>query len=110
LSTVIKAACALLAVLALGGCVERGILYSNTVEPYSEEFNATPIGTKSCVINSHEIEDPLTGYNISAEWTTNAILDAARKAGIREIHYIDKKTLSLFNGVYRRETLIVHGD
>jgi len=110
LSMVIKIVGALLTLLTCGGCVERGILFTNTVEPYSEEFNATPIGSKTCVINSHEIQDPLTGYNISAEWTTNAIMAAARKAGISEIFYIDRKTLSVLNGVYRRESLIIHGD
>jgi len=110
LSTVIKGLGALLILLVAAGCMERGILFSNTVKPYSEEFNATPVGSKRCVINSHEIEDPLTGYNISAVWTSNAIAAAARKAGIRQIYYVDKKTLSVLNGIYRRESLIIHGD
>jgi len=107
---VIKAFGAFLLVLNLSGCIERGIIYSNTVEPYSQEFNATRIGTKTCILNSYKIVDPLTGYSISAEWTTSVILDRARKAGIRDINFIDKKTLSILNGLYRRESLIIYGD
>jgi len=110
LSTVINAAGAFMLVLVVSGCVERGILFSHTVEPYSEEFQTTPVGTKSCVVNSHEIQDPLTGYNASAAWTTSAIQKAARHAGISEIHYIDKKSLSFLNGLYRRESLVIYGD
>jgi len=62
------------------------------------------------VIDTHEIKDPLSGYSLTAEWSTNRILKQARRAGIQKIYYIDVQTLSLFNGVYRRESLSVYGD
>lgn len=94
----------------LTGCAPVGLLYSNTVIPYSEEFNATPVGTKSCTIKANKIKEPVTGYSISAEWTTSYILQEAKKAGISQIDYIDKHTLSILNGLYKHETLIVHGE
>ncbi|MCK5850279.1 MAG: hypothetical protein KAH23_05135 [Kiritimatiellae bacterium] len=36
--------------------------------------------------------------------------EAAKKAGIRKIHYAEIKTLSFLRNVYRRRTIIVYGD
>lgn len=110
--TVIKGVVSLLLFLLLCGCAKMQIalLYSNTVAPYSEEFAATPTGSKRCVINTHEIKDPLSGYSLTAEWSTSKILEQAHQAGIKKIDYIDLKTISILNGVYRRESLIVYGD
>ena len=107
MSTVIKSVCALLGVLVLAGC---GLIYTNTVVPFSKEFKATQVGTKRCVIINHQVKEPVTGYNLYAEWTTSYILDEARKAGIKDINYIDKKTLSILAGIYKRESLIIYGD
>jgi TRL-like protein family len=106
----IKPCCLLPALLALAGCAPVGLLYSNTVIPYSEEFHVTPVGTKTCAIKANQIKEPVTGYGVSAEWTTSYLLREAKKAGISDIDYIDKRTLSILNGLYKRETLIVHGD
>lgn len=100
----------LLLVLLLSGCGQIALLYSNKVTPYSKEFNATRIGSKSCIIDTHKIRDPLSGYSLTAEWSTNKILNETRKAGIKKIYFIDLKTLSILNGLYRRESLIVYGD
>ena len=101
---------ALLALTTLAGCAPVGLIYSNTVTPYSEEFDATSVGTKSCAIKANQIKEPVTGYSLSAEWTTSYILQEARKAGISDIYYIDKRTLKILNGLYKHETLIVHGE
>lgn len=87
-----------------------GLIYSHTVAPYSVRFNETPVGAKRCVINNYQVKEPVTGYNMYAEWSTSYILEEARKAGITNINYMDRKTLSILNGVYKRETLIVYGD
>jgi hypothetical protein len=106
----IKGCCVLLAVLALAGCAPVGLLYSNTITPYSEEFHATPVGTKTCTVKENQIKEPVTGYSISAAWTTSYLLQQAKQAGISDIDYIDKRTLSILNGLYKRETFIIHGD
>jgi len=107
LSTAIKGICSLLAAFLLAGC---GLIYSNTVVPYSTGFNETPIGTKSCVIKNYQIKEPVTGYSMYAEWSTSFILEEARKEGITNIYYMDKKTLSILNDIFKRESLIVYGD
>ena len=92
-------------VVALSGCI-----YSNTVVPYSTKFNETPIGTKSCEISNYKIKEPVTGYNMYIEWSNDYITKEAKKAGINNIYYIDKKTLSIFRDVFKREKLIIYGD
>jgi hypothetical protein len=106
LSTASRTAC-LLAALLFTGC---GAIYSNTVVPYTTSYSETPIGSKRCEINTHQVKEPISGYSIYAEWTTGYILNEAKRAGISEIHYMDKRTLSILLGIYKRETLIIYGD
>ncbi len=97
--------------LLLAGCAPPfGLLYSNMVVPYSTKFAETPVGTKRCVINNHQIREPVTGFNIYAEWSWSYIVKEAEKAGIKEIYYMDLRTLSILTGIYKRESLIVYGD
>ena len=110
MSTAIKAARLLLVALVLAGCAPLGLLYSNTVVPYSKEFSETPIGTKRCVIDNYQIKEPISGYNIYAEWSWSYILSEAQKAGISDIYYMDKKTLSILFGTYKHESLLIYGD
>jgi hypothetical protein len=111
LSTATKGACSLLLALLLAGCgLPRGLIYSNTTVPYSSEFSETPVGTKHCVIRSHQIKEPVTGRSIYAEWSADLILREAQKAGVKEIYYMDKRTLSILVGIYKRESLLVYGD
>ena len=113
MSTAIKTALSLLAISLLAGCapsLPSGLLYSDTTSPYSRKFDETPVGSKRCVIHDHQIREPVSGYNLYAEWTSAYILSEARKAGISNIHYMDKRTFSILLGIYRRESLIIYGD
>jgi len=83
----------------------RGIIYSSSIEPYSQDFHNTPVGTKSLVVNSHMLQ-----VRVSGEWDTDEIMRLAREEGITDLHHIDIKTLSVLLGLYRRQTLIVYGD
>ena len=107
---VVKGTRLLLLALALAGCAPFGLIYTDTVVPFSKKFDETPLGTKRCVIDSHQIKEPVTRYNIYAEWSLSHILTEAKKAGISDIYYMDKRTLSIFLGVYKRESLLIYGD
>ena len=100
----------LLCVPVLTGCGTFGIIYSNTVVPYSQEFKETPVGTKSCVIDDYQLTEPLTRVAVAADWSTNYILVEAEKAGVKDIHYIDIKTVSILLGIYKHKSLIIYGD
>ena len=106
----IKAAFLFFVAMLVMGCSARGLLYTNTTEPYYKTFRDTPVGTKSVVVNSHRIKEPVSRLSVSGEWDTDEIMRAARKAGITDLHYIDIRTLSIFLGTYRRQSLIVYGD
>lgn len=110
MSTAIKGLLVLLAGLLLAGCGQIALLYSDTIAPYSHQFDQTRVGSRRCVITSHRLREPVSGRSLSAEWTTSRILDEAHKAGLTTISYIDRRTLSILLGIYRRESLIIYGD
>ena len=89
--------------------VNPGLLYTNTIRPHSTNFRNTSAGTKRCVLNEYKLKEPVTGYDISAEWSTETIIAAAKEAGITNIAYTEMHTFSIL-GVYRRKRLIIHGD
>lgn len=108
----IKAALLCLAALLVMGCSGRGIVYTNTIKPYSKTFRDTPVGKKVVVINTQGIKTPpgLGPPGLAGEWDTDEIIQLAREAGITRLYHIDIKTLSILLGTYRRQTLIVYGD
>jgi len=110
LSTVIKRAICLLCFLVLMGCTPYGRIYSDTTAPYSKVFRETPVGTKRCVLHDYQIKEPVTGLNISAEWTAERIKSEANKSGIKDIYYIDQRTFSILFGIYKRKSLLIYGD
>ena len=110
MSTVIKRALCLLCFLSLMGCTPYGRIYSDTTVPYSKVFRETPVGTKRCVLNDYQIKEPVTGFNISAEWTAERIKSEANTAGIKDIYYIDQRTFSILFGIYKRKSLLIYGD
>lgn len=89
--------------------VNPGLLYTNTIRPHSTNFRNTSVGTKSCVLNEYRVKEPVTGYGITAEWSTEAIIAAAKEAGITNIAYTEMRTFSIL-GIYRQKSLIIHGD
>jgi hypothetical protein len=94
----------------LSGCAPYGAIYSDTISPYTENFRATPVGSKRCVIHDYQLREPLTRLRLSAEWTTDVIVNETRKAGITEIYYMDIRTVSVLFGIYRQKSLLVYGD
>ena len=119
---VIRSVCLCLAAVLIMGCSvrdlvrgenrgsARGILYSNSIEPYTQDFRNTPVGSKSVVINTHRLKEPISQLKISGEWDTGEIIRLAREEGITEVRHIDIKTTSILLGAYRRQSLIVYGD
>ena len=98
------------ALLITAGCSVPGRLYTNTTEPYTKNFDLTPVGTKTLVLKDYRLKEPISGYSISAEWTTDYILTAAGRAGITNVYYADLHTFALFLGIYKRKELIIYGD
>ncbi len=102
----------LLLILALlgTGCAQTGRVLTYTVEPYTENFSETPVGTKFCIVDNYKVEEPFSGYDISAEWDTDVVTRAAREAGMTRIHFAERETLEVWFGTFRRRRLIVYGE
>ena len=96
--------------LGLAGCATRAVLFSHVTEPATVNFRHTPVGTKRCVIRNFRVQEPVSGYGVSAEWDAGTIRAAARQAGITNIYYVDLQTLSVLSGLYRQRALVVYGD
>ena len=97
------------ALFALAGCT-TGLLYTDVVEPLTDNFRANPLGTKTGCSDLYRLKDPVTGVGASAEWASLAIADAARQGGITKIYHADLRTFSVLFGLFRRQTVLVYGD
>jgi hypothetical protein len=101
---------ALLALLLCGCGRPPGWLYTHITQPYEVNFAATPVAGKSCRLVTHRLREPVTRAGFSAEWSADELSRRAREAGIARVHYIDRETLSVLGGVYRRRAYIVYGE
>lgn len=97
-------------VLLMSGCSVPGRLYTNITEPLTENFASTSVGAKKCILRDYSIQEPISGYNVAAEWTSDVIIAAAQEAGITNICYMDQHTFSIFSGVYKKTEVIVYGN
>jgi hypothetical protein len=93
-------------VLMAAGCGGSGRLYTNVVQPYTTNFDNTPIGSKVCILRDHTVQV----NRVSAEWVTEYFADALKAAGIKKVYYAEVKTFSILLGIYQRKTLIIYGD
>jgi len=96
--------------IAYSGCA---LLYTNVTRPLSRDFDNTPIGSKKYTISTYKINVPLmplTTSRISAEWDTEHISEASRKAGIQKIYYTDVQISDILFSTLRRQTIIIYGD
>ena len=97
-------------VVVSSGC---GLLYTHTTRALSRDFDHTPIGSKKCTISSYKINVPLlplTTSRVSAEWDTELISEASKKAGIQKIYYTDVEVVDILLSTLRRQTIIIYGD
>jgi hypothetical protein len=93
--------------ILLTGCI-RGYLYTNTVEPYCTDMQSTPRAHSRSDSGIVSVSIPrLPGAR--TVWSSNAIGDAAKQAGIKEVYYCDLKRFSVLGGIYGSESLVVYG-
>ena len=102
--------CALLLICLCGCSTAPGRLYSDWTTPFSRDFGATPRGSRSCEIDEHYIKEPFTSTSLSVDWTSDVIRRAMREAGMSRAYYADRRVISVLNGIYRRTTIVIHGD
>jgi len=87
-----------------------GRLYTSKTVTFSEDFKETPVGSKVCYVDDFKVQEPISGYNVNAQWMTSSVIEKARQAGITKIYYADLKVFTVLMGVYSKKTLVIYGD
>lgn len=104
--------CLLLALLNATGCLApSGYIVTHTTVPY--ELPAASVSrraSKSCFVDITQLKEPFSGASLSVIWTSRAVLDAAARANMTELRYADLQTLSIMNGTYKRQRLVIYGE
>ena len=90
------------------GCA-YGLLYTSIREPVVLDMCRTKRGTKEGIAGTRKVSIPATSVNLSAEWSSRAIGDAAGRAGLSEIYYADMKTFRILGGIWEEKTIEVYG-
>ena len=91
----------------LNGCT-YGLLYSDSTEPIVTNMKSTPRGNNVCESGTKLVSVPFVSGSLTASWDSQAIGDAAKKAGLSEIYYADLHTLRIL-GVWQKQTVQVYG-
>jgi len=68
------------------------------------------MGTKACYVDDYKVKEPLSGYDIQAEWMTSVVIQKAKDAGMQKLYYADLRVVTYLFGIYTNKTLIVYGD
>ena len=91
----------------LNGCT-YGLLYTDSVEPVVTNMRSTPFGSSVAESNTKLVSVPFVSGSLTASWDSQAIGDAAKRAGLTEIYYADLHTLRIL-GVWQKQTVQVYG-
>lgn len=88
----------------------RGFVYTDMTYPLVTNMERTPVGSKEARISTKKIKEPVSGLNVSVEWNSRAIGDAARQAGMERIYYADLHTISVLGGLWEEREIVVVGE
>ena len=95
---------------SIGCAPAKGWLYTDTVEPFCTNMHNTPVGERVGVANTKQLKIPYLAPGLTAVWSSNALADAARNAGITKLQYCDLYTWSLLGGIWQQDNIIVYGE
>jgi hypothetical protein len=93
----------------ISGCTAPAILYSDTVSPLCLDARGTSLGTLDARGDTKRISIPSTNVDFTAEWSSRAIGDVARKQGIDTVHGCDMHRISVLLGIWSQQEVIVYG-
>src|SRR5512145_111990 len=91
---------ALFLLCLLAGCGAPGRIYTDWTTPLTNDFTATPRGTRSCELDEHHLEEPVTRAGISVDWTSEVIRRAMAEAGMTRAYTADRRVISILGGIY----------
>jgi hypothetical protein len=94
----------------LSGCGSiRGAVYENYRMPYTVDLDETPVSFNAGTGKIIEVKEPFTGYDITAEFNSNAVGDIARQHGITKVYWADIEMFNLL-GVWKEKRLFIYGE
>lgn len=88
----------------------RGWVYERWTEPFTQDHANSPVSDHFVTVDDLRVEEPVSGYNLSAEWQVDCIVDAAKRKGLARIHFIDIEYFSLLGGIFSSKRYIVYGE
>lgn len=95
--------------LFLSSCT-TGLIYTDVIEPHCVDMRSTKIGSKVGIGRTIRVKVPTSRIDVSAEWSSRAIGNVAKRNQISTIYFCDRRTLSILGGLYLKQQIIVYGD
>jgi hypothetical protein len=97
-----------LCILAASGCT-RGFLYTDVVYPLTPNMQMTPARGDTAQAANYGVRIPFTRVPLSAQWSTDALGEAAKAQGIQEIYYADIQRFRVLGGLWQDSSLRIVG-
>ncbi len=100
------------------GCMSVGTVDSSTLRglaikyvrvPLTEDLSETPVSFRHCEGKIVQVKEPVSGYGIYARWSSNAILDIARRCGMERVYFADLEIFNFF-GIWKHEKVYIYGE
>ena len=98
--------------LCPGGVGSRsltGIAYTHIRVPLSEDIVNTPVVVIHAGGKIVQVKEPVSGYGLYTEWSSNAIGDIAQRYGLRKVYFADLEIFSILR-IWRHEKVHIYGE
>lgn len=103
------AGCGSLSVGGATGDFQDGYLFTWTRVPYSTHLHNTPAPRREGGGKIIRITEPVSGYDLSVEFNSNAIGDIARANGITTVYFADIETFDIL-GIWTHHEVLIYGE
>ena len=108
LHTVSKMRIAFLVILFfLGGCAP-GWIYTDITQPFCTDMRNTVTGEAQGASSLRSVNIPRVPGTRTV-WSSNAIGAAAKREGIEQLAYCDRKIFSVLGGIWGSDSIVVYG-
>ena len=77
-----------------------GGIYNDTVMPYNTNFKSTKVGDKKFEVDRFKLKGSIQGVEVSADWNVHRVIEEAKKAGFKNVHFIDEYNFNIL-GFFR---------
>ena len=86
-----------------------GYIFENYHQPFTVNLDKTPVAWKAGSGKIVEVQEPFSGYGMSAEFSSNAVGDIARHYGIKRVFWADMEYFNVL-GIWKEQRLTIYGE